>query len=362
MSEYGELDYEQSWQSAPLSTYIEHKRERDDLTTRRLTQLERIIDESPDETDYESWDETTDWRDGMSVEDGWQFLTQLRAAGLAERTIEEYTRIVQSFLQTLLQRGVVDSNPVAYVRDETTFEGQTTAKVERTVSDVGEFLRAIPEPQYRAAGVLFAKTGIRNGECVNIDLGHLNLDHAGYQRFLDKRGVSLHSRIAEEPDSLYVPTEPTMGESYRGEYREAGNKRKRSTVFPLDTETKRVLLDWLAQRPLTASPHPLWTGKQGRDRISMHSFGNLLTGRYAAESGFVSDSNHPGFTPHWFRHMFTTQLKPGHGDHPRSVEPTTLRYLRGDVISDITSVYTHDWGNTIRPAYLDAIYTFDLFE
>jgi integrase/recombinase XerC len=362
MSEYGELEYAEGWARAPIRTYLQHKREREDVTERRLTQIRRVVTDSPPDSEYEAWDEHVEWRGGMSVADGWQFLGQLRAAGLAERTVAEYTRIVQSFLNTLLQRGVVSSNPVAYVRDQTTFDAETTPKVERTVADVASFLSSVPEPQYRAAGVLFAKTGVRNGECVNVDLPHLHLDHAGYYRFLDERDITLHERVRDAPDSLYVPSEPTMGEVYRGERREAGNKRRRDTVVPIDRETKTALLDWLAQRPATGPPHPLWTGKEGRDRISMHSFGSLLTGRYAAESGFVADSSEPGFTPHWFRHMFTTQLKPGHGDHPRSVEPTVLRYLRGDVVDDITSVYTHDWGNTVRPAYLDAIYQFELFE
>lgn len=362
MSEYGALEYGRAWHTDPVDTYFEYKRERDEVSDRRLTQLDRVIATAPSTADYVAWDELVDWRTEMTVTDGWEFLRQLRAAGLAERTVAEYTRMVQSFLETLLQRGVVESNPVAYVRDEATFEVETTPKVERSVGAVASFLEAVPDPQYRAAGVVFAKTGIRNGECVNVDLSHLHLDHEGYLSFLDDRGVDIHERIADRPDSLYVPSEPTMGERYRGEVREAGNKRTRATVFPLDTETRRVLVNWLARRPKTAAPHPLWTGKRGRDRISMHSFGNLLTGRYAAESGFVDEATDGRFTPHWFRHMFTTQLKPGHGDHPRSLEPTTLRYLRGDAVSDITSVYTHDWGNSIERAYRDAIYRFGLFD
>jgi|GEM_PF-6116155 len=361
MSEYGALDYDASWSTEPFETYLEQKAERDDLTAHRLTQIRRVLIEAPATTSYLAWDERIDWRSGMTVSDGWQFLRQLREAGLAERTVAEYTRIVQSFLRTLLERGVVDSNPVAYVRDQTEFETTATHKVERSVSEVAQLLQSVPDPQYQAAGILFAKTGIRNGECVNIDLSHLNLDHTGYRSFLRERGIPLHNRVADRPDALYIPSEPTMGETYRGERRKAGNKRDRETIIPIDNETKTALLRWVAQRPRTPSPHPLWVGKRGTDRISMHSFGNLLTGRYAAESGFVSSANEESFTPHWFRHMFTTQLKPGHGDHPRSVDLATLRYLRGDVISDVTEVYTHDWGNTVRESYLDAVYRFGVF-
>lgn len=362
MSEYGNLEYSSAWVESPIETYLQHKRDRDDVTERRLRQIHRLLVETPRGSGYEAWDEFVDWRTGMSVSDGWEFLRQLRAAGLAERTVEEYTRIVQSFLNTLLERGVVASNPVSYVRDETTFEPTTTPKLERSVAEIGSFLARVPDPQYRAAGVLFAKTGARNGELVNVDLPHVHLDHRGYDRFLHDRGITIHDRVADEPDSLYVPSEPTMGELYRGERREAGNKRRRDTVFPLDQETKTVLLDWLAQRPVTEPPYPLWTGREGRDRISMHSFGTLLTGRYAATTGLVNEESDPRFTPHWFRHMFTTQLKPGHGDHEGSVAPAILRYLRGDTVDDITSVYTHDWGNTVRPAYLDGIYQFGLYD
>lgn len=358
MSDYGALEYNGEWEKRPVETYLSYKRKRDEVTKRRHRQIERVVSESPTGAQYEAWDELVDWRSGMCVDDGWRFLQQLRSAGLAPRTVREYSRMVQSFLGVLLERGVIESNPVAYVRDEVTFEPSQTRLVERTVNEVGSFLSSVPDPQYRAAGVLFAKTGIRNGECVNLDLADLNLADKRYRRLLDRWGVSFHDRVADRPDTLFVSSVPTVGESYRGEHRDAGNKRQRDTLIPVDSETKRLLLQWILQRPTTEHPHPLWTGKHGVGRIGVHSFGSLLTGRYAAEAGIVTNPSDSGFTPHWFRHMFTTQLKPGHGDHERSLATPVIRYLRGDVVGDITDVYTHDWGNTVRSEYLRSIYQF----
>jgi integrase len=57
-------------------------------------------------------------------------------------------------------------------------------------------------------------------------------------------------------------------------------------------------------------------------------------------------------TPHYFRHFFTTHLRDRTGD--RGV----VKYLRGDVASDIIDTYTHNWGDQVRQTYLENIYTF----
>lgn len=115
-------------------------------------------------------------------------------------------------------------------------------------------------------------------------------------------------------------------------------------------------------RPEIGYPHNLWTNDTRKGRKSVPSFNLKLTGRYAVEAGVIEDASDEEFTPHWFRHFFTTQLQPGRGDHPRHLEPSMIKYLRGDVMEDIMGEYTHDWGDTIRPAYEDAIYQFGLYD
>ena len=55
-------------------------------------------------------------------------------------------------------------------------------------------------------------------------------------------------------------------------------------------------------------------------------------------------------TPHYFRHFFTTHLRDRTGD--RGV----VKYLRGDVATDIIDTYTHNWGDRVRTVYEENIY------
>lgn len=369
--DYGNLNYDIAWQNDPIDKYLNYKAKQDRITDKRYTQIKQSIVSSPDNSGYDAWDEHIDWQNGMTIEDARDFLEQLRAAGLGERTIERKMRTIGSFLRMLHERDVTDSNPVLYICDEADFDAETKPKIERTVSEVGNYLKAIPDQQYRAMGVVFAKTGIRVGEMVNIDLMDLNLDNQNYQSFISKRGIDIHPEIKDLPDSLYISSEPTVGRDYRGEKRVAGNKRKRDTILSLDEETRFALLDWIAMRPRVEYPHPLWIGKRMHNRTYTEIINENLTGKYAEETGFIDDASNKGFTPHWFRHFFTTQLHPGYGDHGDSLPPTMIKYLRGDVYStvsgngrgsDIMNVYLHDWGDTIRPEYEKSIYQFGIYD
>lgn len=362
MSKYGDIDFDQRWEDEPLEKYLEHKRTVDNITNSRCKSIINTVVNSPDRVPWESWDEHTDWRDGMTIADARSFKQQLEGAGLGSRTVEEYLKIVQSFLKELLERDVVESNPVAYVCDETNFEHSDKDKIDRTVGEVGTYLRSIPNLQQRGLGVTFGKTGIRKGENINIDLPFVHLDHKIYYTTLDKHGISVHDEIADNPDTLYIPSEPTTGELFRGEKRLCGNKRERGTRIPIDTELKHALLDWLAVRPETEYPHPLWVSTKGGGRIGKMNPNEKLTNYWAEQTGLVDDGDTEEFTPHWFRHFFTTNMKPGRGHHDDSIPPSLVKYIRGDVEDDIMEVYTHDWGSQVRQKYLDAIYQFGIYD
>ena len=363
MSKYGDLDFDDRWYDEPLEKYLDHKRDVDEVTGTRFDTIHRAVVDSPNGSEWQAWDEFVNWRDGMTLADARAFKQQLEDAGLGSRSVESYLRIVQSFLKELLERDVIESNPVAYVCDETDFDHDEPDKIDRTVAEIGSYLRAIPNRQQRAMGVTFAKTGIRKGENYNIDIPFLHLDHDIYKKVLDQHGVTLVDEIADHPDTLYIPSEPTIGEVFRGEKRKLGNKRKRGTKIPIDGEMKKALLDWLAVRPETTHPHPLWVKPNGEPiRIGQMNPNDKLTNYWAEENGLVDDGDTGEFTPHWFRHFFTTNMKPGRGHHDDSIAPSLVKYIRGDVEDDIMEVYTHDWGDQVREKYLDAIYQFGIYD
>jgi len=363
MSKYGDLDYDERWYEDPIAQFLDHKRTVDGVTDTRIDIIHRAVVETPAGVEWQAWDEFTDWREGMTLTDARAFKQQLEDAGLSSRSVETYLRTVQSFLKELLERDVIESNPVAYVCDETDFNHTKPDKIDRTVAEIGSFLRAIPNHQQRARGIIFAKTGIRRGENHNIDLPYLHLDHAIFDEMLDRHGVTVVDEIADHPDTLYIPSEPTTGEVFRGEKRKYGNKRERSTKIPIDGEMKKALLDWLAVRPETEYPHPLWVRPRGKPlRIGKENANRKLTNYWAEETGLVEDGDTGKFTPHWFRHFFTTNMKPGRGHHDDSIAPSLVKYIRGDVEQDIMEVYTHDWGDQVRKKYLDAIYQFGIYD
>jgi integrase len=64
----------------------------------------------------------------------------------------------------------------------------------------------------------------------------------------------------------------------------------------------------------------------------------------------VGGSAEENVTPHYFRHFFTTHLRDRTGD--RGI----VKYLRGDVATDIIDTYTHNWGDRVRTVYEENIY------
>jgi len=271
----------------------------------------------------------------------------------APSTVATYASYVNRFYSYMTRVGAVGGNPMAVVVEE--MEESIDANPDRreiSVPRMRAFVGGIRHPLDRALVVTLLKTGIRVGELSNVDLRDVYLEDEEVQSAYD---VAPRPTIEERPDSLYVPSEPSRGVEYNGEVRTASNKRKRSTVIPIDAELKRVLKAWLAIRPDTATStaEPLFcsTAEWGR-RVTPSSVRSIVT-NHAAAAGW----HRPGggaeenVTPHYFRHFFTTHLRDRTGD--RGV----VKYLRGDVADDVIDTYTHNWGDRVREVYEAHIYS-----
>jgi integrase len=103
---------------------------------------------------------------------------------------------------------------------------------EISLPEMRSFVADVSHPLERALIVTMLKTGMRVGELCNLDLRDLSIGAVdGLDRgTLDGRG-----------DALYVSAEPRTGVETNGEVRSASNKRKRSTVVPVDEELQHVL-------------------------------------------------------------------------------------------------------------------------
>ena len=270
----------------------------------------------------------------------------------APSTVATYASYVHRFFGYMNRVGALDGDPMALVVEE--MDESIDANPDRreiSVRRMRAFVADVTHPLDRALIVTLLKTGIRVGELANLDLRDLYLDDDAVRSAYD---VAPRPAIDERPDSLYVPNEPARGAAYNGEERTASNKRKRSTVIPVDGELKRVLRGWLAVRPDTESPaEPLFvsTSEWGR-RVTPSMVRSIVT-EHAETAGW----HRPGggaeenVTPHYFRHFFTTHLRDRTGD--RGV----VKYLRGDVADDVIDTYTHNWGDQVREVYERHVYS-----
>ena len=272
-------------------------------------------------------------------------------ADLEPSTVASYASYVHRFYEYMTTVGAFDGNPMALVLEEMDESIETNPqRRELSVSEMRSFVRSIAHPLERALVVTLLKTGMRVGELCNLDLRDLNLELEGLDVESRPR-VQLEAR----PASLFVDADAVRGRSVNGESRTASNKRKRSTTIPVDDELAAVLREWLAIRPdpvSSAEPLFLDTGGSWGQRIEPPEV-RYVVERHARRHGWYRTGGGAteNVTPHYFRHFFTTHMRDRTGD--RGV----VKYLRGDVASDVIDTYTHNWGDRVRTVYEPNIYS-----
>ncbi|ELZ85006.1 XerC/D-like integrase [Haloferax elongans ATCC BAA-1513] len=275
----------------------------------------------------------------------------LRNRDVAPSTVATYASYLHRFYAYMAQIGVFDSNPMSLVVEEMDERIDTNpARREVSVPEMRGFVHQIRHPLDHALVVTLLKTGMRVGELCNLDLRDISLS-------VDEplADVSTRAALDGRGPSIYVSAEPSVGATSNGEERTASNKRKRSTVVPVDGELETVLLRWLAIRPDTTSPaEPLFLGTASGwgKRLTPDAVHHVVTA-HAADFGWYrkGGDREENVTPHYFRHFFTTHLRDRTGD--RGI----VKYLRGDVGGDIIDTYTHNWGDRVRKTYESNIYS-----
>ena len=275
------------------------------------------------------------------------YIHQLRG-GVAESTVATYTSYLHRFYDYMMQVGRFDENPMALVVEEIDESINTDpARRDISVPSMQSFVEQVTHPLDCAVIVTLLKTGIRAGELCNLDMRDLYLK--------DSVVPDTHRpRLDGRTQSLYVDDTPSAGSVYNGERRTASNKRKRDTTLPVDDELAETLDRWLAVRPdpvSDADPLFVSTTDSWGQRLTPDMVHHIVE-TCAREMGWYREGGGPeeNVTPHYFRHFFTTHLRDRTGD--RGV----VKYLRGDVASDVIDTYTHDWGGRVRAVYEENIY------
>lgn len=270
----------------------------------------------------------------------------------APSTVATYASYVHRFFDYMSRIDAFESNPMAVVIEEMNESVETDPeRRDISIDRMRLFVETVNHPLHLGVILTLLKTGIRVGELCNLDLRDLYVDDSDVNQTyeVDPRGA-----LDERPNSLYVSNEPMRGATYNGETRAASNKRKRTTVIPIDNELKEVIKAWLAVRPDARSrAEPLFcsTSEWGR-RVTPAMIRSIVTSRAKQEGWYrPSGGAEENVTPHYFRHFFTTHLRDRAGD--RGI----VKYLRGDVADDVIDTYTHNWGDRVREIYEANIYS-----
>jgi site-specific recombinase XerD len=269
----------------------------------------------------------------------------------ADSTVASYAAYVHRFYSYMTEVGAFESNPMALVTEEMDESIDTDpTRREISVAEMQRFLDSITHPLERALVGTLLKTGMRVGECCNLDVRDLYLDDSEVQAAFS---TGHRGGLDGRPNSIYVSSDPSRGEPYNGEQRTASNKRKRDTIVPVDDELHQLLKAWLAIRPdTTTTAEPLFCSTSEWGRRVTPSMVRKIVASHGRECGWYREGGDAteNVTPHYFRHFFTTHLRDRTGD--RGI----VKYLRGDVATDVVDTYTHNWGGRVRTVYEDAIY------
>ncbi|MDI6856479.1 MAG: tyrosine-type recombinase/integrase [Candidatus Thermoplasmatota archaeon] len=175
---------------------------------------------------------------------------------------------------------------------------------------MAEFIESIPNTRDKAIALLLAKTGIRRGELIQTDIDDVNIKN------------------------LSILLKETK-------------KRSNRLVF-FDDECARLLARWLDVR---AGIHPktkaLFINNRGK-RLEREGIYEAIT-KWAKLFGLHNPKSpklEERFSPHCFRHWFTTQLIRA------GMRREYIKELRGDARKDAIDIYNHIDKEELKKAYL----------
>ncbi len=246
-----------------------------------------------------------------------EFLAKQRERGVSDKTLMNYFSAISSFYDYLLFEGIVTRNPILPFRRRYLHSYKSDKRPEErkliSVEEMAKLINYIMEPRAKAIAMLLAKTGVRKGELMAMDIDDINWQN--YSITLKKKA-----------------------------------KRSNRVVF-FDEECATVLRRWLRMRERLDVPSEckaLFVNYNSRNRIDKNRVYEDIVkpatalGLHNPDSDKLSDH----FSPHAFRHWFTTWLL--RNGMPRDY----VKELRGDSRSEAIDIYNHLDMEDVREEYL----------
>jgi len=249
-----------------------------------------------------------------------EYVGHMQSRELCFKTLSYNFAALSAFYEMLVFEGDIDTNPVVGVRKRYLRRyknGEGLSKEGRkliSVEEMAMLVKSIRLKRDRAVVILLAKTGVRRGELVRMDVRDVNMEKCS------------------------IKLKPTA-------------KRTNRLVY-FDEETLACLNVWLKERAKLdkLSSDALFVSERGI-RLDRNRVRDLVV-LYATSVG-LNDPNseklEEHFTPHCCRHWFTTHLM--RGGMPRE----HVQELRGDVRADAVDIYYHIDPEELRRSYLEHI-------
>jgi integrase/recombinase XerD len=237
---------------------------------------------------------------------------------IKHKTIKDYFSALSSFFDYLVFEGKANANIILpfrkrYLRQYKEDYDDPERKL-LTVEEMSRLVNSIIDPRDKAMVVLLAKTGVRRGELLKMDVDDINWE------------------------DYSITLKPTP-------------KRSNRTVF-FDEECAVLLRRWLRIREkLNPKAKALFISYNNLKRLSRNGVWTAVV-KYAKRLG-LHNSKSPRledhFGPHCFRHWFTTWLL--RNGMPREY----VKELRGDKRGEAIDIYHHIDRQELRRAYLACI-------
>lgn len=235
-----------------------------------------------------------------------------------DKTVENYFSALSAFYDYLVFEGLIRSNTILpfrrrYLRRYKDSYDDPERRL-LSIEEMSRLVNSILDPRDKAIALILAKTGIRRGELLKLDVDDI-----------DWRDYSI----------MLKPTP----------------KRSNRLVF-FDDECAIVLKRWLRVRnELNPKTKALFVSYQSLNRLDRNGLWNAIV-KYAKRLGFhdpESSRLEDHFGPHCFRHWFTTWLL--RNGMPREY----VKELRGDRRDDAIDIYHHIDREELRRVYLACI-------
>jgi len=248
-----------------------------------------------------------------TINDFKSFLVHIRdEKGYSASTVENYFCSLSTFYDFLEWERVIEKNMIPQFRKRYIRHYKEQRPEERQLISLEQMRELIDSAEWlchKAMFIFFAKTGVRRQELIDLDAQDIYITKG------------------------YAVLKPHP-------------KRTNRIVF-FDDECSWVLEKWLKWRHNhNVKTDSLFIGVQG-GRISRDAVYDITT-EHASALGFHDPDGglNEKFTPHCFRHFFTTWMR--RSGCPRSC----IQELRGDSRKEAIDIYDHITQDELKEAYL----------